>query len=336
MYKAMFWKPMNGNVQCRLCHRHCVIAEGSAGMCRVRKNVGGTLQSLVFGRPCSIAADPIEKKPFFHFAPGTKALSVATVGCNFFCKYCQNIEISHPDSIFGNNTPPKELAKLAKNYPGFAWTYTEPTVFFEYFYETAKLSKDKYHVWVTNGYTAAEALKKAAKFLSAANVDYKGDEKFYREVCNTELGPVRKTLKLYKKLGIWIEITNLLVPGYNNDDNVVLEMARWIAENLGRQTPLHISRYHPYHEMKAPPTTLEQLECAAKIAEEYLDFVYIGNMPNNRENTLCPNCRYIVIERSGFSVRKIDVTKKGKGYACPECSARIPLAGMEYTKSGKQ
>ncbi|MFH0832493.1 MAG: AmmeMemoRadiSam system radical SAM enzyme [Candidatus Aenigmatarchaeota archaeon] len=334
MKEALFYKNRAGIVRCRLCARNCVIAEGKTGNCGVRENQGGKLFSLVFGRACSIATDPIEKKPFFHFAPKTQTLSIATVGCNFHCTFCQNAEISQPEKIFGECAEPEALIKINKSQ-GFSWTYTEPTVFYEYFYETAKLckkmKKNFYHTWVTNGYTSAEAIKKASKFLNAVNVDYKGDDKFYQELCSARLEPVQNALKAYKKNKIWIEITNLLISGKNDSDEQIEEMVSWITDNIG-QVPLHFSRFFPHYKLNAPITPTATLERAAAIAEKELDYVYFGNIHHEKENTFCHNCKNMLIQREGFFVVKIDLKKKGKSYRCPNCNEKIPLAGMDWTR----
>ncbi len=334
----MFWAKADETsnianlVNCRLCSHNCKIAENNTGFCRVRKNLGGTLYSLVYGKPCSIAVDPIEKKPLFHFAPGSETLSVATQGCNFRCEFCQNWEISQPESeeeITGRDIPPEKLKELINNYPGFSWTYTEPTVFYEYFYETAKLCKDmnKYHVWVTNGYTNEAPIKKAG--LDAVNVDYKGDEEFYKKLCSAHLEPVRKSIKAYKKLGVWIEITNLLIPGRNNQEEQIKEMVSFIA-GIDKNIPLHFSAYFPRYKLDSQATTRQDLEKAAKIAEEQLNYVYIGNIAHEKGNTYCHNCKALLIKRNGYSSEP-NLVKKGKDYHCPSCSAKIPLAGMEWS-----
>jgi pyruvate formate lyase activating enzyme len=334
--EAMFWKKIDDSAQCGLCAHNCRIAENCSGFCSVRKNIGGKLFSLVYGKASSIAVDPVEKKPFFHFAPGSRTLSISTVGCNFRCDFCQNYEISQAKEIFGQEILPEKIVEMVKaeDAPGISWTYTEPTVFFEYFYDTAKLCHEQklnyYQTWVTNGYTTTEALSKTAKYLDAVNVDYKGSDEFYRTICSATLEPVRTALREYKKLGIWIEITNLLIPGHNDSDETIKEMVDWIANNLG-QVPLHFSRFFPYHKLKADITPTETLERAAKIAGERLDYVYIGNVKHEKENTYCHNCKALIIERTGFLVVKVDVKKKGKDYHCPNCSAKIPLAGMQWT-----
>ena len=335
MQEAMFWKKVGSVIQCRLCSHKCKIPENSTGFCRVRKNIDGRLYSLVYGKACSAAIDPIEKKPLFHFAPGSWTLSIATVGCNFRCAFCQNWQISQPEEITGRDMPPVALKQMITDYPGFSWTYTEPTVFYEYFYDTAELCKnmDKYHIWVTNGYTSPEPIKKAAKYLNAVNVDYKGNKEFYKKLCSTNLEHVQASLEQYKKLGVWLEITNLLIPGYNDKDETIKEMVDWIADNLG-QVPLHFSRFFPHHKLKADITAIKDLEHAAKIADERLDYVYIGNIVHDRGSTYCHSCKTLLIERSGSSVARIELKKKGTDYHCPNCSAKIPLAGMQWSNKG--
>jgi pyruvate formate lyase activating enzyme len=307
----------------------------------VRKNIDGTLYSLVFAKACSVSIDPIEKKPLYHFMPGTNIFSVATVGCNFRCQYCQNWEISQPETISGEDLPPEKLKQL-NTTPGFAWTYTEPTVFYEYFYETAKITTDKAHVWVTNGYTSKEAIKKAAKFLDAVNVDYKGPDDFYKKICSASLEPVQQSLKLYKKLGIWIEITNLLIPGYNTDN--VEAIASWIKDNLGADTPLHLSAYHPMYKLNAQPTSLADLEKAHKTASKYLNYVYIGNIDSEKQNTFCPNCGTVVIARNASFLAYSDIENvactEQTGYSiknnlinskCHACGFKIPVQTVNKT-----
>jgi len=332
MKEAMFYSKKEKNVQCELCPRRCFIKNGERGFCGVRENRDGKLYSLVFGKAIAVAVDPIEKKPFFHFFPGTKTLSIATVGCNLKCLHCQNFDISQPENkeIQGEDLQPDEIIKIAKNYSGISWTYTEPTVFYEYFYETAKLcnkiSPGLYQTWVSNGFTNPEPIKKAAEFLDAVNVDYKGDDKFYRNVCSAWLEPVQDAIKLYKKLGVWVELTNLIIPGHNDKDSIIKEMCSWILDNLGPDVPLHFSAYFPYHKMSAPQTPFQTLEHAYEIAKNAgINYVYIGNVRNEKENTYCHNCNKLLIERFGFSVIKIDIKKKGKNYHCPNCNTKIPI-----------
>lgn len=338
MREARFYLRVKGDlVQCRLCPRNCVIENGKRGYCGVRENRGGKLYSLVFGKPCSIAIDPIEKKPFYHYIPGMTSLSIATVGCNLSCKFCQNWEISQTPKltgeIYGEELSPEELARLAEKYGvrAMSWTYTEPTVFAEYFLETAKLTKGKVtHNWVTNGFTSPEVAKEVSKYIDAANVDYKGNDGFYRSICDAWLEPIREVMKIYKRAGVWLEITNLLIPGYNDSEDVIREMVEWIRDELGKEVPLHFSAYYPAYKFTAPPTPIETLEKAAKIADEYLDFVYLGNVRHERENTFCPDCGELLIERVVFSVRKFNLERKGEKFHCPNCGRNIPIAGTKF------
>jgi pyruvate formate lyase activating enzyme len=332
MKEAMFWRKSGENIQCELCVRRCVIPEGRTGFCRVRKNIRGVLFSLVYGKPNALAIDPIEKKPLFHFAPGSRTLSVSTVGCNFRCDFCQNWESSQAEEIYGKDVEPKEIAQHAESIPGLSWTYTEPTIFFELFYDTAKLTKGKYHVWVTNGYTTTKAIKQAAKYVNAVNVDWKGNEEFYAKVCGgAKLEYVKEALKEWKKQGVWIEITNLMIPTLNDSEKDIRTMCEWIKENLG-QVPLHFSRYYPAYKMNIHPTPVETLKKAKDIAEDVgLEYIYIGNVQGMGENTLCPGCRTILIKRLGYYVESVDLRKKGKHYHCPSCDKRIPVEGMQWS-----
>jgi len=321
----------NGKLQCELCPRKCIIKNNERGFCGVRENREGKLYSLVFGKAIAVAIDPIEKKPFFHFMPGTKTLSLSTVGCNLKCQHCQNWEISqhtkNHQGIPGENLQPEDVNVLAKDTAGISWTYTEPTVFYEYFYETALCSpKNLYQTWVSNGFTNPEPIKKAAKLLDAVNIDYKGDDRFYREVCSAWLEPVQEAIKLYKKLGVWVEITNLIITGHNDDEKTIKEMCNWIVDNVGINIPLHFSAYFPHHKMNAPPTEIKTLNNAYDIAKKSgINYVYIGNIRNERENTYCHNCNKLLIERDGFYIESIDLEKKGKYYHCPDCNTKIPI-----------
>lgn len=332
MKAALFYKKSDDMLQCVLCPRKCIISIGQTGLCGVRKNISGSLYSLVYGKACSASIDPIEKKPFFHFAPGSSTLSIATVGCTLKCKFCQNWEISQAKEIIGESLSPEEIIKLSKNAEGISWTYTEPTVFFEYFFDTASLSKNIYNTWISNGYTNPEPIKKAAKFVDAVNIDYKGTENLYSNLCLAHLEPVRMALKQWKKAGVWIEITNLLIPGHNDSEEQIKEMCNWIFENLG-QVPLHFSRFFPVYKLtNTNPTDMETLEKAVKIAEDAgFHYVYMGNVQNPKENTYCHNCKELVIERVGYIVVKFNLLKKGKNYDCPACGTKIPLAGMQWS-----
>lgn len=331
MKEAMFYDKQEGkNVRCNLCARRCLILPGKAGFCKVRKNVDGKLYSLVYGKCSSLAIDPIEKKPLFHFAPGTKCLSIATVGCNFRCSFCQNWSISQEyGGIKGEELSPEQIVGIAlkNDIPGIAYTYTEPTVFYEYSFETMKLAKKKglYNVWVSNGYTAPEAIEKMKGLLDAVNVDWKGSPEFYRKMCSVlDFEPVKEALITYKKIGVLIEITNLLIPGKNDSEEDIRPMCRWIKENLGADTPLHFSAFYPqYKEDKIPKTSMEILEKAYKTAkEEGLHYVYIGNVLSDKSSTFCPKCNEKVIDRSGYSASIVHEK-------CPKCGFCIMIRNLK-------
>jgi pyruvate formate lyase activating enzyme len=322
-------------VRCSLCPRFCIIQENRKGACGARLNRQGTLYSEVYGKVVSMHIDPIEKKPLFHFAPGTECLSIATTGCNLMCSFCQNWEISHPEKdVPVEDMEPGKIVEMAKSYnlPGIAYTYTEPTVFFEYALDVMRIAREEglYNVWVSNGYTNPEPARRAAKFLDAINVDMKGDALFYKRLCgipNEE--PIREALKIYKKAGVWIEVTTLIIPGYNDSEKIVKGIAEWIKENLGADTPLHFSRFHPqYRMMRSQPTPVKTIEEAVKTADELgLHYVYAGNVyAHDRESTHCPNCKRKVIDRTGFTVSKVR-------RSCPDCAARIALAGEKWIRS---
>ncbi len=286
MKEASFYKKLEKKkVQCFLCPRHCMIMEGKTGFCGVRKNVDGVLKSLVYGKPCAVNIDPIEKKPLYHFRPGTVCLSLGTVGCNLDCSFCQNWDISHPETIFGESLPPERVIEFCKqhNLPGIAYTYNEPTIWIEFALDTMKLAKKEglYNVWVSNGYTNPEPAKNVSKYLDAINVDLKGDVKFYKRLCgipNEE--PVKKSLLIYKKAGVHIEVTNLLIPGFNDKPEQIERLVLWVAENLGKGTPFHFSRFFPHFRMRDTPITpMETLKKAEDIAKKHgMKHVHLGNV----------------------------------------------------------
>jgi len=331
MKEALFYKKLKENkVQCNLCPMNCTIENNKTGFCGVRKNTEGKLYSLVYAKPCSTSIDPIEKKPFFHFAPGSQCLSVATVGCNLACSFCQNNSISHPDNIFGENLEPEEIIKLAINFgaKGIAYTYTEPTIFYEFALDIMKLAKKKklYNVWVSNGYTNPEPAKKAASYMDAINVDIKGDIKFYQKLCSVpDEEPMHRSLKIYKEKKVFIEITNLMIPGFNDKPEQIKNLVSWVKTNLGKQTPLHFSRFHPAYKLtNVKPTDEKTLENAYNIAKDMgMDYVYVGNIFGHKyESTYCPKCGKVVIERRGYQI----VSKKNK---C-SCGQNILIKGKRY------
>jgi len=333
MKEALFYKRLtNERVQCFLCPRKCVILPEKRGFCGVRENQGGRLVSLVYGRLCSASVDPIEKKPLFHFAPGSECLSICTVGCNLDCNFCQNSDISHPEGIIGEDTPPEKIVDQAIGYgvKGIAYTYTEPTVFFEYALDIMKLAKKRglYNVWVSNGFTNQEPAMEASRYLHAINVDIKGSDRFYKKLCNVpNEKAIRDALLIYKEQKVWTEVTNLMIPGWNTDKKDTESLCKWVVKNLGEDTPIHFSRFHPsFRMMDIKPTPVKILEEAGKIAREVgLRWVYIGNVwGHGGESTSCPSCRKTLISRDGFSINRTILK-------C-ECGEKVPIAGREWSK----
>ena len=316
-------------VQCELCPKMCLIEPGQSGECRVRINIDGVLRTVVYGFPCSINIDPIEKKPLFHFLPGTGILSIATVGCNLHCLNCQNWEISqaNPEESRAVLCPPQKLVDLAKQNrcPSIAYTYTDPIVYYEYTYDTSKLARAQgiRNVLVTAGYINKEPWEELLKYIDAANMDLKFiSDDLYRRICSGTLKPVQNALALAKASGILVEVTNLIIPTLNDKPEQIRELARWIKANLGRETPLHFSGFYPRHKMlNLPPTSLKKLEEAREIAiSEGLDYVYIGNVRSARgENTYCPGCKKLLIERKGYTI----LQNRLKNGCCPDCGKEI-------------
>jgi len=318
-----------GKVLCRLCAHRCLIADSKFGVCSVRQNQGGKLMTLVYGEVIAAHIDPIEKKPLFHFLPGTSSFSMATVGCNFRCGFCQNWQISQAGrkkaSFGGEELSPEDAVGIAKarGCRSISYTYTEPTIFFEYACDTARLAKAQglANVFVTNGFMTAEALEAARGWLDAANVDLKSfREETYRRVCGGHLQPVLDSIALMKKLGVWIEVTTLVVPGMNDGDEELAEIARFLA-GVDVDLPWHISRFHPdYRYTEASATPAKTLKRAHDLGKEAgLRFIYIGNMTGESEDTLCPTCGKVLVRRRGFSVSE----NKIRDSSCPECGAKI-------------
>jgi pyruvate formate lyase activating enzyme len=317
-------------IKCKLCPRECVIDDRERGYCGARENRGGTYFSLVHSRVATAHVDPIEKKPLFHFYPGTNAFSVATAGCNVNCKMCQNWEISQvrPEQVRSTYLPPQNLVALAKQYqcPSIAYTYSEPVVFYEYVTDVAEAGHalGVKSVVISGGYIQQDPLRKWCKTVDAIKVDLKAfTEKFYKEVVNGELKPVLDTLVTIRKAGTWTEIVYLVIPTRNDSESELKALAQWIRTDLGTDVPIHFTRFHPeYLLTNLPPTPLETLERAKAIADaEGLHYVYIGNVPGHpAENTYCPKCRRVVVERLGFTVNQTHL-KKGK---CGYCQQVIP------------
>ncbi len=337
MKEAMFYVSLpEGAVRCNLCNHRCKIKEGKRGICAVRENRDGKLYSLVYGKIIAEHIDPIEKKPLFNFLPGSKAFSIGTVGCNFHCKHCQNFDISqypqeHRGEIIGQDRAPEEIVAAAKaaGCETIAYTYTEPTIFYEFAYDTAVLAQKKgiKNVFVSNGYMSSEAARRLAPYLDAINIDLKAfNDKSYKEVCGARLKPVLKTIQLMKELGAWVEVTTLIIPGLNDGDKELREIARFV-KSAGPEVPWHVTQFYPAYKMlDQPPTPVATLRRAREIGmEEGLRYVYEGNVPGEGgENTYCYACKAVLIERYGFQLirNRIDAGN------CPECGAKIDGVGL--------
>ncbi len=330
MKEAMFYDRLEKlKVRCFLCAHHCIITDGRRGICGVRGNQGGTLYSLVYGKIVSTNIDPIEKKPLFHFYPASTSFSIAAVGCNFRCMHCQNYGISqYPkehDDIPGEEVTPEQIVDEAEKAgcKSISYTYTEPTMFFEFAYDCARLAHKKgiKNVFVSNGYTGPEAAKTIAPYLDGNNLDLKGDDEFYKKICGARLQPVLDTINLMKGLGVWIEITTLVIPSYNDsEDNF-----KWIAEfikSVDPAIPWHVTQFYPtYKLIDQPRTPVKTLRRAREIGfETGLKYVYEGNVPGEGgENTYCPNCKELLIERFGFWIKK----NRMAGSRCFKCKTKI-------------
>ena len=333
LHEAMFYESMGDNkIKCNLRPRHCIIPEGKRGFCRGRENIRGILYAMNYGKICSAAIDPIEKKPLFHFYPGSSVFSIATGGCNFRCKHCQNWQISQfpPDELPYNEIYPKDIVETTLKYKcdGIAYTYTEPTIFYEIMHDTTNIAREKglYNVMVTNGYIEEEPLKHLK--IDAMNIDIKGNEKFYKEICSAKLEPVLRTCIVAKKLGIHVEITNLIIPSYNDNMEDIRYIIEFVKDKLGKETPLHFTRFYPDYKLTdVPPTSVETLVEARELAlEEGLKYVYVGNIPaHGGENTYCPNCGALLIDRTGFSIITNNLDISLGTPKCPECGEIIDI-----------
>jgi len=332
MKKAILWKKLKDSiVECQACNFRCKIPSGSLGNCSVRKNMNGELFSLVYGNISSRNVDPIEKKPLFHFYPGIRTYSIGTVGCNFRCLFCQNYDISQ-SSVNENDefdsTTPEQIVEAAKKYgcEAIAYTYNEPSIFIEFVVETAKLAKKQglKNVYVTNGYETKETLEELKGLVDAMNIDLKSmNDEFYLKVCGAvKIENVLETIALAHKMGFWIEITTLVIPGHNDSEKELKEIADFIS-NLDKNIPWHISRFFPMYKMEnVPPTPIETLMKARKIgADAGLKYIYVGNAQTPEyENTICPKCSATIIERNWHEGIVNNKLKKGK---CPECGEKI-------------
>ncbi len=324
-------------VRCNLCNHRCIIKKGKRGICAVRENPNGELETLVYGKLIAQHVDPIEKKPLYHVMPGSLSYSIATVGCNFKCRFCQNADIAQLPSdrkgmIAGDSCSPQDVvaAAIRAGCQSISYTYTEPTVFFEFAHDTAKLAHEKglLNVFVTNGYMSSEALHMIKPYLDAANVDLKAfNDDFYKDLCSAKRKHVMDTLKLMKSLGVFVEVTTLLIPGLNDDEKELKQLASFMVDSLGPDTPWHISRFHPTYKLTdRPPTPVETIHQARRIGlDAGLRYVYSGNLPGDEgENTICHSCGGPLIERWGYRIAKNHITD-GK---CPKCGAVIDGIGL--------
>jgi pyruvate formate lyase activating enzyme len=324
----LYDKNPDSSVRCRLCAHYCTVKAGKRGICGVRENRDGTLYSLVYGKLVARNADPIEKKPLYHFEPGSRSYSIATAGCNMSCSHCQNYQISIQASRMnpmpGQETTPAQVVSdaLKTGCSSISYTYTEPTIFMEFARDCAIQGSEEglTNVFVTNGYMSEEAAILAGEILDAANVDLKAaTEEHYRMICGAGLQPVLDTIKTLHEAGVWIEVTTLVIPGHNDDDASLQFMASFIA-SVDRAIPWHLSRFFPTYRLQdAPPTPVETLERAHRIGGEAgLKHVYLGNVPGMSDETKCSGCRTVLIDRSGYKVNSINVTDEGNCESCGE------------------
>lgn len=329
MQEAMFWEEIEEEkVRCHLCPHECVIEEGDRGLCNVRENQEGKLYSLVYEKAASLAVDPIEKKPLYHFHPGTKVLSYGTMGCNFSCNFCQNASLScgDPESLYLKEYSVDEMVNKISNHDGVAWTYNEPTISYEYSYEVFKKLKekyDKYTVYVTNGYIENEPLERIAPYLDGMNIDIKAfTSKFYKQIVGGSLQPVLDTAKKAVENDIHVEVTYLIIPGHNDSREELKKFTSWVEKKLGSDSVVHFSRFHPDHNMRdKSPTSPKKMKEARKIARENgLKFVYLGNMRADND-TKCPDCGSTILSRSYFSSGGLNLDD-GK---CSNCGREIPI-----------
>ncbi|MBL7119779.1 MAG: AmmeMemoRadiSam system radical SAM enzyme [Dehalococcoidia bacterium] len=335
--EALLYKHLTDKVQCLTCERRCLIPEGESGLCATRKAIGGRLYTLEYGDISSISANPIEKKPFFHFYPGTKALTVGSWSCNFTCPWCQNYDISKsPQNIGkGEYISPARLIELVRRYrcQGTSVSFNEPTLLFEYSLDIFALAREEgyYNTYVTNGYMTAEALEMlVAGGLNAMNVDIKGEAKAVKRFCGADVDLVWRNVVRAKECGVWVELTTLIMPGVNDAKEGLSRIARRIKAELGDDIPWHLTAYYPAYKFRSEsyvsPTPVGTLEKARDMAvAEGLKFVYIGNVPGHPyENTYCPGCKQSLIERYGFAVTRYNISPDKH---CPYCGEEIPVIG---------
>jgi len=333
MKQTLYFKKIDANrIKCNLCPHHCILKQGETGICRVRKNINSELYSLNYGKICSAHFDPVEKKPLYHFFPGKTILSLGSVGCNLHCKNCQNYDISQSsveEYPYLKGYSVKEIINIAKSKTdniGIAYTYNEPTVWYEYMLDIAKEAKKENlkNVMVTNGYINKKPLEELTHYIDAFSVDLKGwTEEFYKKITSSKLEPVKDTLKLIKKKGNHLEITNLVIPTLNDAEETFEKMVIWIANETGKDTVLHISRYFPIYKLNIRATSVEKLLKLYNIAKKHLDYVYVGNViiPKT-ENTYCSKCGKLLIERQAYTINDIGIDKNGN---CKYCGNKIVL-----------
>jgi pyruvate formate lyase activating enzyme len=320
--------------RCHVCSFNCVIPEGKIGHCRTRKNIGGKIFTMIYGTVTSVASDPIEKKPLYHFYPASYSYSLGSVGCNFRCEHCQNWTISQVDieQVYTRDIMPETAVKNAvdNGCKSVSWTYNEPAIWLEYTRDSAIKCHEKglKTIYVTNGYPTPEHMEAMKGLLDAFRVDIKAfTEKFYREVCKAKLEPVLNSSKMAIEMGMHVEVVTLIIPGLNDSAEEVTGLSKWVFENLGPDTPIHFTRFHPmYHMDNISSTPIENLERAYDIAKKQgMRFVYLGNVAGHRyESTWCPSCNELLIERLGFMIVNVNLTKDKK---CPKCGEKIPIVG---------
>jgi len=338
--EALLYEKLNrGITRCNVCPRRCYIKPGSFGFCKARENRNGTLYAISYGRLTAANVDPIEKKPLYHFWPGSASYSISSFGCSFTCPWCQNWSISQLGlkESYHWEASPEEVVEAARRYGcrTIAYTYNEPLIWLEYVLDTAKLALKKgiQNVLVTNGYTTPEALELLGPLIQAANIDIKAfNPKFYTKYCRGRLEDVLEALKIMAEKGWHLETTLLIIPGLNDEPGEIRGLAAWIRENLGAETPFHISQFYPAYKMnRLKPTPVESLVEARRVArQEGLKYVYLGNVPGHEgENTYCPSCGFLLIKRWGFTILEWNLTPE---MCCPKCGEKIPIKG-EYEPS---
>jgi len=333
--EAFFYEQIDDfKVRCGLCNHHCVIKESGRGLCGVRENSKGKLYSLVYGKIIASHIDPIEKKPLFHFLPGSASYSIATVGCNFRCLHCQNFSIAHYPKRFsdipGEEFSPRDIVNGARigGCKSISYTYTEPTIFLEFAYDCMILARREgiKNVFVSNGYMSEEALRFISPYLDGINVDLKGDEEFYKKICGGRLEPVMNNIKLFRELGVWVEVTTLIIPELNDSEDFLRRVAKFLY-SIDAAIPWHVTQFYPtYQLVDKPRTPIETLIKAREIGlSEGLKYVYTGNIPGQGgENTYCPNCKNLLIERFGYFINKVNI----KNSRCNKCAT--PIEGVGF------